>query len=510
MLWRTRAGRPVLIAVGLVAAGVIAGSALTAITGHSILGSTPAQGIAVVYAQSQVQDSFKNGFVPAVQRSAPAVVNVFSERIVRVAGKKRELPSLFNDPFFRQFFGDGFRSGGQSERTPPRDLIEQSLGSGVVVSHDGYILTNAHVVSKAREVRASLATGRQFDVKIIGTDPLTDVAVLKAEVPNLPVIPMGDSSRIDVGDFALAIGNPFGIGQTVTQGIVSATGRHGLGISPYEDFIQTDAAINKGNSGGALTNYAGDLIGLNTAIISPSGGFQGVGFAVPINVARDVMSQIIQHGRVIRGYLGVGIQSVTPQLSKALNLHTEHGALVSDVVAGTPAAKAGLQRGDVITAVNGKPVPDPRELQQIITTTKPGTTVTLQVLRNVRQLTIPVTIAELPPETALAPAPVVPQGGPLQGLSVTEMTPAIAREIGVPPSTPGIVITAVADGTPAAFAGLDKGMVIQEINRQPVRSVAEFRALAQRAGNQPVLLLVNDGGTTRFIVVPPAGQEPLP
>ncbi len=504
-LWRMRVGRMGLFSIGLVAAGVIAGSAVTAITGASVFHALPPAAAPVVYAQgpANLPVSFKNGFVSSVDRAAPAVVNVFSERVIRVT--QRQQPTL--PPFFRQFFGDGAGFYGQPV---PRNRIEQSLGSGVIVSSDGYILTNAHVVEAARQVRVAMANGREFNVKIVGADTLTDVAVLKGAVTGLPVIPMGDSSKVQVGDFALAIGNPYGVGQTVTQGIISATGRH-PGITALENFLQTDAAINKGNSGGALTNYAGELIGLNTAIVSPSGGFEGIGFALPVNMARFVMKELIQHGYVIRGYLGVTVQEVTPELARTFGLPHAAGALVADVSANSPAARARLQRGDVITAVNGKPVTDPDQLQRIIAGTRPGTQATLRVFRNGREENIPVTVVQMPRSAEQpTPSPAPPSGTALEGVTVEELTPEIVADLKIPQDTRGVVVTHVAEGTPAAFAGLDRGTVIQEVNHRKVTSVGEYTALVRQAAGRPVLLLVLKDGVNRYVVVSLPGQEPLP
>lgn len=506
-LWRTRAGRPELLAVGLLAAGAIVGSAIVTLAGDLMTRWPAAPAVPVTYAQGpgQAPVSFQNGFVSSVSRAAPAVVNVFSERVVRVTEQQQpNLPPFFNEPFFRRFFGDGM---GQA---PPRNYIERSLGSGVIVSADGYILTNSHVVESAREVRVGMATGRELDVKIVGVDPLTDVAVLKADASGLPVIPVGDSSKVQVGDFALAIGNPYGVGQTVTQGIISATQRT-PGIATFESFLQTDAAINRGNSGGALTNYAGDLIGLNTAIVSPTGGFEGIGFAVPVNMAMAVMKEIIQSGRVIRGYLGVTIQEVTPSLAKAFGLPQAEGALISDIAPNSPAARAGLERGDVIVAVNGKRVQSPQELQRLVAGLQPGAAANLTIMRNGQEQTVSARVTEMPEEVSTPPTTAPePQGTALEGVTVTNLTPGIANELDLPPNTTGVVVTNVTRGTPAAFAGLERGMIIRQVNRQPVNSVSEFAALVRRAGNQPILLLVQQDGSNRYIVVPPPGQEQLP
>ncbi|RLB07016.1 MAG: transcriptional regulator, partial [Deltaproteobacteria bacterium] len=276
------------------------------------------------------------------QRVMPAVVNISSLCIYRTPGEFPPSP-LFRDPFFREFFGeDFFRFFGI-----PRERVQRSLGSGVIVTQDGYIITNYHVISQATQVKVSLADKREFEAKIVGTDPKTDVALLKIDAKDLPTIPMGDSDRARVGDIVLAIGNPFGIGETVTMGIISAKGRSNVGIVDYEDFIQTDAAINPGNSGGALVNIEGELIGINTAIVSRTGGYQGIGFAIPSSLAKTVMEGIIAHGRIIRGWLGVSVQEVTPQIASEFGLHRPMGALIVEVQPHSPAAKAGLRRGDI-------------------------------------------------------------------------------------------------------------------------------------------------------------------
>jgi serine protease Do len=301
--------------------------------------------------------SFEEGFSPVIQTVLPAVVNIASSRIVRLP---EEGTPFFSDPWFQQFFGKDF----SRQFRVPREQRERSLGSGVIFSRDGYILTNSHVVEKATDVRIFRAN-HEFRARVVGADPKTDIAVLKIEERNLPVITIGDSSKVRVGEFALAVGDPFGVGQTVTMGIVSATGRGGFGIEDIEDFIQTDAAVNPGNSGGALVNVRGELIGINTAILSGSGGNQGVGFAIPVNMARSVMEQIVKSGRVVRGWLGVVIQPVTPGVAKAFGLPGEpRGALIGDVVPDGPATRAGIHKGDIILEVNGEIIREPRPATQ--------------------------------------------------------------------------------------------------------------------------------------------------
>jgi serine protease Do len=482
-------------AVLLLAAGAAGGAIVTKLLERS----TPA----IVMAQGRTgSPTLSSGFSAVVEHAAPAVVNVFSQRVVEQADGGAPL-APFLDPFFRDFFGNG-----GSPFSQPRERIERSLGSGVVVSNDGYVLTNNHVVEGADQVRIATAAGKELDAKVVGTDPKTDIAVVKVEGQSLPVIPIADSSQVKVGDFALAIGNPFGIGQTVTQGIVSATGRGELGITAYEDFIQTDAAINRGNSGGALTNARGELIGINTAILSPTGGFQGVGFAVPINMARAVMDQIVKHGRVVRGWMGVSIQEVTPEIAKAFGLKGDSGVLIGDVAANSPAAQAGLERGDVVLQVNGNPVNDVRNLQLKIASMQPGTEVRLQVMRDGQAREVSLKLGEAPAEAGPGRQPGGGEpGGGMIGLSVQDLTPEIAKELELPAGTQGVVVAEVAPGSPAAMAGLARGDVIQQVNRKPVSSASEFASLVKQAGGEPILMLVNRRGSTRFVVVEPAPQR---
>lgn len=325
------------------------------------------------------------------QRVMPAVVNISSMRVYRTPGQ-RPPSSFFRDPFFRDFFGeDFFRFFGI-----PRERVERSLGSGVIVTRNGYIATNNHVVSQATQVKVSLADKREFNAEIVGTDPKTDVALLKIDGKGLPTIRLGDSDKALVGDIVLAIGNPFGIGQTVTMGIISAKGRSNVGIVDYEDFIQSDAAINPGNSGGALVNIEGDLVGINTAIVSRTGGYQGIGFAIPSNMAKAVMKGLLEHGKVIRGWLGASVQEVTPQIAAEFRLQSSTGALIVEVYPRSPAARAGLRRGDIILQYGDEQVERAVELRNLVTAMPAGTEAKLNAWRNgeVRELTV--VIEELP------------------------------------------------------------------------------------------------------------------
>jgi len=405
---------------------------------------------------------------------------------------------FMNDPFFQQFFG------GQGQRGPQQQR-ERGLGSGVIVSADGYILTNNHVIDKATDIKVTLADKRQLTGKVVGADPKTDIAVVKINATGLPTITLGDSSKIHVGDYAFAIGNPFGVGETATMGIISATGRNGLDIENYEDFIQTDAAINPGNSGGALLNARGELIGINTAILSGgSGGNQGIGFAIPINMAKYVMDQILKNGKVVRGYIGVIPQEVTPTLAKAFNVPAERGALVGDVESNSPGAKAGLQRGDVVTELNGQPVDGPNDLRLKVGTMTPGTTLHLKVDRAGQSHDINVVLGEVPSEKSAANERENSAGAsPLQGVQVQDLTDDIRQQIGVPSGTKGVVVSDVANSSPAADTGLQRGDVIEQINHQNVTSVSDYQRIIERAGKQELVLLVNRGGNTTFLVVQP-------
>ena len=442
--------------------------------------------------------SFENGFQPAVDKALPAVVNIASTKVVRSPDAGPASP-FFSDPFFRQFFGDQF----SQEFRAPRQQREHSLGSGVIVNSDGYVLTNYHVVEGANEIKVSLGDQREFQARIIGTDQKTDIAVVKVNQKDLPVITLGDSSKVHVGDFALAIGDPFGLSRTVTMGIISATGRGGLGIEDYEDFIQTDAAINPGNSGGALINVHGELVGINTAIITGGGGGnQGVGFAIPVNMARNVMDQIIKHGKVVRGRLGVVIQAVTPDIAKAFGLAEPHGALVSDVSPGSPAAEAGIKTGDIIVEMNGQRINDSGELQVGVSLTAPGTVVRLKVFRGGQEREVDVKLGEMtaaPGQAASAGA----ESGPKVGIALEDLTPQVARQLGLPANTFGAVITQVEPGSAAQEAGLERGDVIQEINHRSVANASEARRMARDAGHEALLLRVNRHGDHLFVVVTP-------
>jgi len=404
---------------------------------------------------------------------------------------------LFEDPFFRRFFGEEFE-----RRMPsPPERREQGLGSGVIVTPDGYIVTNNHVVEEADEVTVSLPDKRTFKAKVVGTDPKTDVAVIKIDASNLPTIPWGDASQLEVGEMVLAIGNPFGLSQTVTMGIISAIGRANVGIVDYEDFIQTDAAINPGNSGGALVNLKGELIGINTAIFSRSGGYMGIGFAIPSNMARSVMRSLVEHGKVIRGWIGVSIQEVTPDLAKEFGAPENRGALVADVREDSPASKAKLERGDIITAYNGVVVRDPSHLRGLVADTAPGTTATLSVLREKKTRDVKITIGEMPKDLATTTPDGKGKGEhALAGVTVENAGQADRFSRSKPSS--GVVVTEIEPESSAERAGLRKGDIIREINRKAVKDVGDFERLtSELSPNSPVLLLLNRGNVTIFLSI---------
>jgi serine protease Do len=435
-----------------------------------------------------------HGFAPVVKKALPAVVNVSTSKLVKTGGGQNP---FFSDPFFRQFFGQNSPFGSNV----PQEQREHSLGSGVVISPDGYILTNNHVVDGATDVKVLFGDKREMKARIVGTDKKTDIAVLKVDATNLATLPIGDSSKMEPGDIVLAIGNPFGLNQTVTMGIVSAIGRGGLGIEDYEDFIQTDAAINPGNSGGALIDENGNLIGINTAILSGGGGGnEGVGFAIPINMARNVMDQILKYGKVTRAWLGVSIQPVTPEIAKAFNLQEDYGALVGDVEPDSPASRSGLQKGDIILDVNGEKIADSRALQLKIGMMKPDTEATLKVFRNGVTKDISVKLGEQKGNSSASN-----NNGEstdvMRGISVDNLSPDVLQQLRLPSDTKGVVITDVDPAGPGADAQLQRGDVIEEVNRKPVNSVSEFQSAMRAADNQPVLLLINRSGSTVFVVV---------
>jgi serine protease Do len=441
-------------------------------------------------------------FVSVAESTTPAVVNISTSRVIKGRQGGSQQNPLFEDPFFRRFFGDDF----SRQFEAPQSRREQSLGSGVIVDPNGYIITNNHVVAQADEIKVLLADKREFTGKVVGSDPKTDVAVVKINATNLPTIPWGDSGELKVGEYVLAIGNPFGLNQTVTMGIISAVGRANVGIADYEDFIQTDAAINPGNSGGALVNTRGQLIGVNTAIFSRSGGYMGIGFAVPSDMVRLVMTSLIKEGKVIRGWLGVSIQEVTSELAKQFGLKEAKGALVSDVLKDTPADRAGLKRGDVIIKYNGHDIANAGQLRNLVAETVVGQQVAVVIIRDKREKELTVKIEEQPKDIAGAGGgSVAPtENEVLSGLEVRQLTPDLAEQLNLPHATTGVVITNVESGSLAEEAGVRAGDVITEINRQAVKSLDDYRRIGrQLQAGESVLLLLNRNGQMLFVTLSP-------
>jgi serine protease Do len=422
----------------------------------------------------------------------PTVVNISTTKTENLSDMK--MSPFFNDPSFRRFFDN--RSG---HRETPGTRKSVSLGSGVIISDDGYILTNNHLVQNADKIKVVLSDKREFTGKVVGSDPKTDLSVIKIDADDLTSIPIGNSYSLRVGEIVFAVGNPYGLNQTITMGIVSAVGRANVGIADYEDFIQTDAAINPGNSGGALVNVKGELVGINTAIFSTSGGYQGIGFAIPSNMVRIVMKSLIERGRVIRGWLGVSIQSITPELAQQFHLERDFGTLVADVVEGSPAEKAGLMRGDVIIEFGGKEVNEPYHLRNIVASTPPGEEVDVKVIRNGEIIDRSVVIGELPTESEKQPT--TPFKNVLAGVSVQNLTPEAYRKLNLPKRIRGVVVTDIEGGSPAETA-LMPGDVILEINRKAISNIDDFEAIVSKIKkDQDLLLLVFRRGSTIFVTL---------
>jgi serine protease Do len=450
-----------------------------------------------------MQPGVITSFAPVVEKIAPSVVTVFTTQTV-----SRGLSTFpFSDDALRQFFG------GQLPQRQGKQTL-QGLGSGVIVSPDGYILTANHVVSGAEEIMVGLGTElRKYKAKKVGTDPGTDVALLKIDEKNLPAITFADSEKARAGDIVLAVGNPFGLRQTVTMGIISAIGRGGMGIVDYENFIQTDAAINMGNSGGALVDIKGQLLGINTAIFSRTGGNQGVGFAIPANLARDVMQSLRDKGRVVRGYIGASVQPLTPELAEAMKLKGQlTGALVGEVAPNTPSQKAGIKTGDVITAVNGKKISDARELRLMVGSMAPGSKAHIQVNREGQTKLFDVQLAEMPagvteeegpatsPEESAQPEKTTVFGG----VAIADITDDIRSALNLPKDVQGAVIAEIDSDSPAGKAGLREGDVIQEVNKQPVKNAKDLVAISKKLKvNEKILLRVYSQGRSGYVALEP-------
>ncbi len=481
----------VVVGLAILAAAAWAGESIT--SSHASGSTSPA---AASQAVSTTQ-ALAPGFTEVAKAVTPAVVNIttsMGDRGHEARGQRDRMRERMEE-----FFGS---PGGPRMPQDPPERRRGGMGSGVIVSPEGSIITNNHVIDGARELTVTLPDKREFKGKVIGTDPKTDLALIKVEAKDLPHVAWGDSSKLQVGEYVLAVGNPFGLNSTVTLGIVSALGRGRMGITQYEDFIQTDAAINPGNSGGALVNARGELVGINTAIFSQTGGYQGVGFAVPASMAQPVYDSLAKTGKVVRGYLGVGIQEVTQDLAKSFGLKQTQGALVSDVNEDSPAEQAGFKQGDVIIGYQGSPVEDPVAVQRIVTRTPVGTKATVKVARNGNEMDLTVTIGEQPDTVKIASFEQGSSEHPLAGVAVQELDPQIARDLGLTKKTQGVVVMDVEPDSLASQAGLTQGDVIREINKQPVNSVKDYeKIMSSLKKDQQVLLLINRRGASLFLSV---------
>lgn len=454
-------------------------------------------------------------FAAIAKKIQPAVVSLKIEKKVGNdvslgsfgSGQNDDQSNPLNDEFFKRFFGDKLpeqfrqKQAPKGSHAPSQKHVVVGQGSGFIVSKDGYILTNNHVVGDASKVTVMLSDRREFQAKVIGSDQHSDVAVIKVEATNLPTIPWGDSTKTEVGEWVLASGAPYGLTQTLTAGIVSAIGRNSVGITSYENFIQTDAAINPGNSGGPLVNLRGEAIGMNTAIFSRNGGSVGLGFAIPIEMAKQVYDQILDHGSVVRGFLGVRIQGLTPEMAQHFGVKDSQGVVVGDVQHGAPGEKAGLKQADVIVELDGKKIEEPASFRNAIAMKSPGTTVHLTVVREGNRLDIPATLEKLPESVKASNAAEEAKPTNAWGLSVQPLTSDLAKKFGYKAES-GLVISEVAPDSPASAAGLEPGTLILQVNRKPVRSKEEFdEAVQADQDSKTLLLLVSSSQGSRFVVL---------
>jgi serine protease Do len=436
-----------------------------------------------------------NLFVDLTKRVKPGVVNISTKKVVKGGGRvfrqfnppsrERDLfRDFFGEEFFNRFFGD----------TPQRDLVQRSLGSGFIIDKEGYIITNNHVIEGASEIHVRLSTEKEYEAEIIGRDSKTDIALIKIKAWNdLPVVELGDSDRVEIGEWVMAIGNPFGLSQTVTVGIVSAKGRV-IGSGPYDDFIQTDASINPGNSGGPLFNINGEVVGINSAIVATG---QGIGFAIPINVAKEILPQLKKQGKVTRGGIGVYVQKMTPELAKSFGLEKGEGALVADVIPGASAETAGIRRGDVITKFDGKEIHEMNELPRLVAATPVGKEVEVDVLREGKPLKLKLKVGELKEE---APPAATEEKAQIDlGMSVQEITPEMARQLRLK-EPGGVIITQVEPGSPAEETGVQRGDIIQEINGQSIRKLSDYQsAIGKVKKDEVVRLLIKRGDRNLYL-----------
>jgi serine protease Do len=431
---------------------------------------------------SSVLSRFGEALADISAKVKPAVVNISTTRTIKT-------PAFpFPNPFFR-------------DQSPQKRKVN-SLGSGVIATPDGYILTNSHVIEGADDIIVKLSDNKEYKGRIVGMDSRSDIAVIKIDGKNLPTLSWGDSNQLKVGQVVLAVGNPFGLNQTITMGIVSATGRSGIGITDYEDFIQTDAAINPGNSGGALVNTKGELVGLNTAIFSTSGGYQGIGFAISSNMTKNIMNSIINQGRVVRGWLGVQIQALTSELAKQFGIKEDSGVLLTDIVDNSPAEKAGLKRGDILSQYDGKQISSALTLRNLVAATLPGTQIKLTVLRNGKSASMPIVIGELPAEDGESQSVTGAASNSLSGVHVQDITDDVVNELNLGKKIKGVLVVKIDNASPS-ISILAPGDIILEINRRPVTNAREFTAEAKKiAKDKDILVLIKRGKVTQYLTIP--------
>lgn len=462
----------------LIAVGVIIGLAISSKFDFQPKGFS--EDYQISKESQEILTKVSNAMAEIIQAVRPSVVNIYTTKKI----KRQPIPFPFNDPFFRRFFDDEF--GGFFDRQ--REYTQTSLGSGVIVdSVNGYLLTNYHVIKGADEIKVKLYDKRVLDGTVIGYDAKTDIAVIKIKADGLRAIKWGDSDKLKVGETVIAIGNPYGLNLTVTSGIVSATGRANVGISDYEDFIQTDAAINPGNSGGPLVNVRGELVGINTAIFSTTGGYQGIGFAIPSNMAKIVMDNLIKHKKVVRGWLGVTVMDVDTEMAKANNLKEVKGAVVTDVQEGSPADKAKIMMKDIILNFDGKEVEDAAHLRNLVVSTPPGKTVKVEIIRNGKPMILNVIIGELPSEQKVASSESV-----LAGIHVEDLTQKTRSQLNIPKRINGVLISSIEPGSPAEGI-LRQGDVIMEINNQKINNVKDFSKVANQTKGRAIVWFYRNG-----------------
>ena len=491
---------PSILVISLLALGFLGGIAFVSSLGSHSSSSQTSQSVTVSPQARELLTEFSTAFEAAAAKVNPSVVPIFSEEVTVVqnpfGSAEDPFRQFFGDNFFRQFFGNA--------QPKEQKQTVRALGSGVIVSKDGYILTNNHVVKGAEKLTVVMEDKKKFSAKVIGTDPQSDVAVVKIDAKDLLVASLGNSDGVRVGQWVIAVGNPFQLLHTVTAGIISAKGRSSMDLAEYEDFIQTDASINPGNSGGALADLDGNVIGINTAIYSPSGGNVGIGFAIPINMARKLMDQLIAKGKISRGYLGLLPQDIDDNLATALKLKTTKGALVGDVTADGPADKAGIKRGDIITRFDTKDVENSTDLRNMVAQTSPGSSVKVTVLRDGKEVDLKVVLAERPTNLASrssAKEQPVENASKKLGMTIQSLTPSIAKELRYEKDH-GVVVTSVTPGSPAEDAGLRQGDLVKQVNRVDVPSMDDFNRITRNLkSGESVALLVRRGENTFFVAI---------